>query len=171
MIIPGAAGIRTISRYQIFLTMPVIVIALWWLWGKQSQWPKILVVVLCGVLVLEEFNSVAPIGLDRFAEIQRLSRIMPPPATCHVFYASVMREGENPSANTNKLYSANVDAMLISEMVHQPTINGISTYNPPDWDFADPTAADYHDKVMRYVAQHNLQSLCSLNMQTLKWGM
>jgi hypothetical protein len=54
--------------------------------------------------------------------------------------------------------------------VHVPTINGISTYTPPDWNFDDPNRADYTARVKAYALRHELHHLCGLDMRTLQWS-
>jgi hypothetical protein len=68
-------------------------------------------------------------------------------------------------------YPHNVEAMLIAERVHTPTINGYATFLPPGWDFEDPTRDDYVDRVRRYADRYGIRRLCRLDLEKLAWGM
>ena len=60
--------------------------------------------------------------------------------------------------------------MLIAEVLGLPTINGFSTFNPPDWAFAAPRDADYRARVRTYVEAHNLQAeICGLDLAQKRW--
>ena len=171
MIIPGASGIRTASRYQILLTAPVVALTVKGLMRYTSRFPRTVVFVMAMALILEQINLASPVNLNRITERERLGLLPPPPPSCQVFYASAPREGSGIISTNDKHYSANVDAMLIAEITHIPTINGISSYNPPDWDFDDPTKQDYPARVRAYAETHHLLGLCGLNMQTLQWSL
>jgi hypothetical protein len=170
LIIPGAAGIRSISRYQIFLTFPVILVVIHWLSRIKRRAGHIVMPVLCCVLLAEQWNLSPPVYLDRTREMERLQTLPVPPATCQAFYVTKAREGDAPMSDNEKLYSPNVDAMLIAEIVHVPTLNGYSSYTPPDWDFSDFTAPDYQARVTNYATKHNLQGLCGLDLNKLQWS-
>jgi hypothetical protein len=58
--------------------------------------------------------------------------------------------------------------MFLAEQWRVPTINGFSTFNPPDWNFGNPLRADYDVRVARYVARHGLRQVCRLDMRQLQ---
>jgi hypothetical protein len=102
-----------------------------------------------------------------------VSAIPPPPASCASFYAVATRRDEPLYLSTFKhqLYPHNVDAMLLAELWRVPTINGFSTFNPPDWNFASPLAADYDARITAYARRHGLRGLCRLDMrQARPWS-
>lgn len=174
-IIPGASGIRTIARYQIFLTFPIVVLVMMWfhnLWIKtrrqQSLLGQIALLVLAVLLIVENINRARPDALDRQQEWMRLQQL-PPPPHCQAFTVTNPREGSSIKGQLNRLYSPNVDAMLIAAVTGLPTINGVSTYNPPDWDFADITRPDAPARAKAYAQHHNIHNLCGLDLQTLRW--
>ncbi len=63
------------------------------------------------------------------------------------------------------IYAHNVDAMVLSEMLMLPTVNGFSTFNPPFWDFADPNGADYDRRALAYAMRFGLRGLCRLDVR------
>ena len=76
--------------------------------------------------------------------------------------ASAWGGGDVPSQLAGR-YRHNVDAMLLAAYYNVPTVNGISTFNPPDWDFVNPDAPDYLARVRRYAVRHHLRGLCVLD--------
>jgi hypothetical protein len=55
--------------------------------------------------------------------------------------------------------------MFLAELWRVPTINGFSTFNPPDWNFTDSLAADYDARVLEYARRHKLRDLCRLDVR------
>jgi len=85
--------------------------------------------------------------------------------------ASRVTEPVYINAELDALYPHNVDAMLLAELWRMPTINGFSTFNPPDWNFASPRAPDYDARVLAYARRHGLRGLCRLDVrQARPWG-
>lgn len=169
VLVPGARGLRVISRYQIFLAAPLTILAVCWVDDWQRRGRRLLPVAVALLLVVEEINLVPPVHLDRPAELRFLAAVPAPPAACRAFFASAARPGIVNGAAATALYSHNVDAMLIAALDHLPTINGYSTFNPPDWNFADPGRADYLARVAAYAAAHRISGLCGLDLATRRW--
>ena len=160
---PGASGLRVISRYLVFLTAPAAALVAWYLSQRKIRWP---LVVLCGFLLLEQINLADVTELNRDRELTRAG-VAPPPARCAAFYVTAAPDSDATLIGGS--YPHNVAAMMIVEVTHVPTLNGIATFNPPDWNFANPTAPDYAARLMRYSAAHNLSGLCRLDLKTGKW--
>ena len=76
-----------------------------------------------------------------------------------------MNEPVYINAELNALYPHNVDAMFLAELWRRPTINGFSTFNPPDWQFGDPLAAGYDARALAYIRRHGLRHVCQLDMR------
>lgn len=166
---PGAKGLRVVSRFHLFLTAPIIGMAIWYLSQRVSTWPKPFVLMLCGLLVVEELN-VGPgtVGLDRFKELERTIAVQKPPAECRAFYTTATVD-QDPSFVIGAIYPHNVDAMLVAEYVNLPTINGFASFNPPDWDFDYPDKSDYILRIKRYAKLHGITGLCHLDLITMRW--
>jgi hypothetical protein len=169
-LVPGAKGLRTVSRYQLWLTLPflLIIVAGWRaqaarLRGERPAW----LAAIVALLVAENLGAETPAQLSRTEQRAALSDIPPPPRDCRVFYVTASRVTEPLyiSEELHKLYPHNVDGMFLAELWRVPTINGFSTFNPPDWNFGDPMAADYDARVRVYVGRHGLRDVCRLDMR------
>jgi len=55
--------------------------------------------------------------------------------------------------------------MFIASYRNVPTINGFSTFNPPDWEFSHSDAPDYLERIARYARRHGLTALCGLDVR------
>ncbi|MGA0603037.1 hypothetical protein ACO2Q3_20185 [Caulobacter sp. KR2-114] len=174
---PGARGLRTVVRYQIFLTLPVLVLVFAHYadrWARLRQAQPWLAAGLATLLLVENVNFESPANLSRTVELAQIRAIPAPPAACKVFSVAKASATEGVYANpkTNALYPHNVDAMLLSELWRMPTVNGFSTFNPPDWNFADPSRPDYPARVRAYGERHDLHGLCLLDMrQPQPWSL
>jgi hypothetical protein len=169
-LVPGAKGLRTVSRYQLWLTLPFLLIAVaaWreraTLLARSRPW---LAATLVALLVAENLSAETPAQISRGRQRAALRSIPAPPAGCGAFYVVASR-GTEPvyiDAELDALYPHNVDAMLLAELWRVPTLNGFSTFNPPDWNFASPRAADYDARVMAYARRHKLRRLCRLDVR------
>jgi hypothetical protein len=175
-LVPGGKGLRVVSRYQLWLVLPflLLVVAAWRQraarLARSKPWVAAAIVVL---LVAENLSAQTPARLSHDEQQAAVSAIPPPPASCASFYAVAMRRDEPLYLSTFKhqLYPHNVDAMLLAELWRVPTINGFSTFNPPDWNFASPLAADYDARITAYARRHGLRGLCRLDMrQARPWS-
>ena len=167
-LIPGAGAIRVVSRYQLFLTLPVVAITLCWL--AQARLTLPLRLVLCGLLLVGEINTAPPLALDRPHELARLRAVPSPPSRCRAFAATAARGETLAGAFVDGVYSHNVDAMLIAETIRLPTINGFATFVPPQWNLNNPAQHDYPARVRAYAKAHNITGLCGLDLRTLRWS-
>lgn len=168
--VPGAKGMRVVSRYQLWLALPflLIVVAAWRApairLAKSFPWLAAMVGI---VLVIENLSAHSAAQLSRSVQRGALSTVPPPPADCDSFYVVAARRDEPlyVDVGRNAVYPHNVDAMLLAELWRVPTINGFSTFNPPDWNFADPLAGDYDARISRYVRRHDLRNVCRLDVR------
>jgi len=169
-LVPGAKGMRVVLRYQLWLMLPflLLVVATWrekaTLLARSKPW---LAVVIVALLVVENLSAESPARLSRSVQRSALWGIPPPPARCASFYVVAARQNEPlfVNAEKNERYPHNVDAMFLAELWRVPTINGFSTFNPPDWKFAKPLAADYDTRVLEYARRHKLRGLCRLDVR------
>lgn len=172
-LVPGAKGLRTVSRYQLWLTLPflLIIVAGWRaqaarLREKRPAW----VAAIVALLVAENLSAETPAQLSRAEQRAALFAIPRPPRDCRVFYVTASRVTEPLyiSEELHKLYPHNVDGMFLAELWRVPTINGFSTFNPPDWHFGDPLAADYDGRVATYARRHGLRGVCGLDVRRVQ---
>lgn len=166
---PGARAARVVARYQIFLAAPVVALAVLYLASQARRVAAPLLLLVCALLVAEQVNTKPIVALDRPHEMARLRAVPPPPAGCRAFFASAER-GEGPlEPESDGFFSHNVDAMVIAEIVHLPTINGASTFQPPKWNLIESDRPDYLDRVRAYAEANRISGLCGLDMRTLRW--
>ena len=165
-LVPGAGGVRVVSRLQLFLVAPIIVVAVSCLQRLYARMPRYVVVLLAGLILLEQ-GEPAQTMYDQPSELARLS-VPSPPAACKAFYVSATRSSELGQV-MYRIYPHNVEAMVISELIGLPTVNGLATFDPPDWDFAEPLRSDYEARVRSYDARHGLTGLCRLDLLARSW--
>ena len=168
-LVPGAKGMRVVLRFQLFLILPVLLLVVGAWRGLARDWMRrrpFLLAGLVALLIAEQFGNDVPVAVSRSLDGAALWSIPAPPKDCASFYVVTARRGEPPyiDAEHEALYPHNVDAMLLAEQWRLPTVNGFSTFQPPDWDFADPRAASYDERVARYAVRHGLTKICRLNM-------
>lgn len=170
-LVPGAAGLRVVLRFQLFLILPVLLLvaAVWR--GRLAElierrpWRAATIVFL---LVMEQINlDPAAAALDAREQRAALWSIPAPPAGCRAFYVVAARVDE-PMFRTPEKHAKlthNVDAMLLAERWRVPTVNGWATFTPPDWNFDRPLSPDYDQRVAFYARVHGLTGLCRLDMR------
>ena len=169
-VVPGAKAIRVVARAWIMLaTGPVLCVVLLWLQGLGNRRP-IAAAVLAMLLVAEQLSSGPDVArLDRLDELRRLDAVLPPPARCRAFTVLSARSDDPEWNKTLQTLSANANAMLIAEVANVPTINGISSFNPPDWNAADPSSPSYLGRMSAYAQSHGVDGLCGLDLRTRRW--
>ncbi|MTV40742.1 DUF7024 domain-containing protein [Duganella radicis] len=166
---PGGGGLRVVSRIFLLLTLPATALAAWYL--SRSSWSPLVLLAVSALLLAEEINHSPITTLDRQLLLDRTSGVPPAPAECRAFFTTASPDTVDGDSSfpVGSLYPHNVDAMLIAELVHLPTINGFASFNPPDWNFAAPAAPDYLLRVQAYAKTHQLQGLCQLDLTSKRW--
>lgn len=162
---PGAKALRVVSTYQIFLALPVIIVAVKFI--STLRLGIIATLMLCTLLTFEEINSPS-IGLDRRAELDRISLSTLPPKECHVFYTSGWKDQENLGA-VGDMYAHNVSAMFFAQIAKIPTINGVASFMPSGWNFSNPGRSDYDERALYYAKKHKISGLCKFDLNKKEW--
>jgi hypothetical protein len=166
---PGAKALNVVSAYQIFLTIPVIVICINYLSLISYKVPSAIILLFVTLLCLEELNA-GYISLNRESELKRVSFGNLPPPQCSSFFVTGWPDQiAVPTDDSANNYAHNVSAMLIAELIRLPTVNGIASFNPPDWNFGNPNNADYIQRIKQYAEKHQVKSLCKLNLDSHTW--
>ncbi|HYZ30989.1 MAG TPA: hypothetical protein VE684_01760, partial [Crenalkalicoccus sp.] len=168
--VPGAGAARVVARYQIFLVLPVVALALAWLAAAAPRLARPVLAGLVALLLVEELNGYAPTFLDRRLEAARLAAPPPPPAGCRAFYVSAARSGSRFGEEVANPYNHNSEAMLVAAVIGLPTINGLSTFNPPGWEPVFPGEPGYLPWVRAWAARYGVTGLCALDLQEFAWG-
>jgi hypothetical protein len=70
----------------------------------------------------------------------------------------------------DNVYNHNTEAMLVAAVIGLPTINGISTFNPPGWPDGLPGQPGYEAAIRAWAATHGLTGLCGLDLQRFAWS-
>lgn len=167
---PGARAARVVARYQVFLALPVTLLAVAGLAALARRWPRPLLAGVVALLLAEQVNLYAPTFLDRPLEAGRLAAVPPPPAACRAFYVTAARTESRFGEEVDNVYNHNTEAMLVAAVIGLPTINGISTFNPPGWPDGLPGQPGYEAAVRAWAATHGLTGLCGLDLRRFAWS-
>jgi hypothetical protein len=169
---PGAKAIRVVARSLLLLAVPmgsVALVALAAATRGRALWLQAIAAAGCLFVVAEQLNRVGYIAIERAPAMATLARIGPAPAGCRAFVADDARPLAPGQGPVDRIYRHNVDAMLIAEFINLPTINGYSSFNPPDWDLANPQLPDYPSRTASYARRHEIAGLCHLELATMTW--
>lgn len=129
-----------------------------------------LVAVLAVFILVEQGHDDSALRLDRRAERDFLNSFGAPPEACKAFYVFNPRFPKTDNEGVNELYIHGVDAMLLASYYRLPTINGMATFTPPDWDVKGPFEPDYLSRVRAYAEQHDIvDGLCGLDLKERRW--
>ncbi len=169
ILVPGAKALNVVSIFLMVLAFPVLAVV-----GKYIDSQNLHRTLLAVVAVFMVIGELTPsyISFDRKLENDRIANIPPPPATCRVFYVSGYDGQMNAPDGAewvNSMYAHNVTAMLISQIINLPTVNGMASFNPPDWVFSAPWEESYDQRVLDYAKKHNVQGLCKLDLNKKFW--
>jgi hypothetical protein len=167
--VPGARAARVVARYQLVLVMPVVGLAVLALADWARRFPAAAVAPLAALLLLEQANGYAPLFLDRRLELSRLNSVPAPPAECRAFWVSAARTESRFGEAVEDPYNHNTEAMLVAAVLRLPTVNGISTFNPPGWPASWPGQPGYEAEVGAWAAAHGLTGLCALDLRRMAW--
>jgi hypothetical protein len=170
-LVPGASGVRVVLRYQLFLVLPLLLVIGMAYRQRFATWLRTapMLAGLAAALLVAEQLSLAPVAeLSRNAQLATLEALPAPPVECRSFYVVAARPHEPlyRDAKLHALYPHNVDAMYLAQRWRIPTLNGFSTFNPPDWNFADAKASDYDARAADYVVAHRLTGVCRLDARS-----
>lgn len=170
---PGARAIRAISRYVIFLALPmssvfayVLNSAQQWIATHKTRGLRIglsfALLLVAGFGVFEQFGvfKVGGTGFSKRTEQKYLdamrSKLTP---DCQAFYVA-----PGPKGNHNP-FEYQYDAMLISIMSGIPTLNASSSQFPPNWLLYLVKDPAYEDNVKNWIKLNGITSkVCRLEI-------
>jgi hypothetical protein len=158
-LVPGAKAIRAVTRYQIFLVAPIVLVVTCQL-ARTRIGDGAVAAAIAILLLVEEVNSLPSVGVEPRREVARLQRIGAPPRERKSFFVSSSREDGLYGPEVDARYSHNVDAMIVAETNNIPTINGFASFAPNGWNLFAPDAPDYRDRVAAYAARYRVEGLC-----------
>ena len=165
--VPGAAAVRVVSRIQLVLLIPTIliacnVIAQGW---RRTEMRTVFILLAC-LLLVEQINNAPMFNIDRPAENAFFASVDHVPPACRAFFA----ENSRPGPDFQSLYRHNVDSMILAELSGTPTLNGFTTFLPPHWNLVHPEQPQYLIAVRDWLARHPVGGpVCGVNFRTGAW--
>jgi hypothetical protein len=168
---PGGGAVRAVYRFNISLMLPVVIVVAWifddWLrrFRQYGNWSSLLgMAIISLVMTIEHGNGHRDV-LSKSAERTFMATIPAAPDSCR---AMVIRADED--THMGWWAPLQIDAMLIAQASHIPTLNGYSGWFPDQWTLHFPTQAGYDQQVRNWAAAHKVMSgLCSFHYETRTW--
>lgn len=169
---PGAKAIRAVSRYVIFLTLPMAITFAFLLdlglrraSQQATQFRRrglaALILIVAGFGIFEQFGvfKVGGTGFSKKAEEAYLrAQANKLSSDCTAFYIAPGNGKHNP-------FEYQYDAMLISAMTHIPTLNASSSQFPKDWLLYQVSDPAYENNVKRWIElNHIAGKVCRLEV-------
>jgi hypothetical protein len=174
---PGGKALGVISASLIFLAFPIYVSIVYFISNTIKN--KLILFPLILLLFISEIN-LAPLKLDRRKEIEMNYSVSPPLISCNSFYVTGWANQEsNPGFWEwfNNQYAHNVSAMLLSQKLHIPTLNGMASFIPKNYDLVGPNGTafspnsdEYKRRISKYIKDRNLKDVCLLDLNSKIWS-
>jgi hypothetical protein len=171
--LPGASAMRAIDRIQVVTSMlAILAIAaaaselsrLTSTWNRWRIW-QVAGLILLAVAIGEQVNTSRTSYVNRVTQVAFLSSLSQPPAGCRRFFVV-------DSARRLTYYEYQVDAMLVSQHLSVPTINGYSGHFPSGWGLLNPSQPTYPAAVSEWASANQLDpGLCRLDLGSMRWSM
>ncbi|HEV8429635.1 MAG TPA: DUF4214 domain-containing protein [Pyrinomonadaceae bacterium] len=166
---PGAGAIRAVSRYVIFLTLPMSIAlsyglhrALEFAAARRKRMLTVAILLLTAFGVMEQFGvpKINGTGFSTRVEDAYLKAMAAKLANdCTAFYIA-------PGAYANHSTAEyQYDAMLISVMSRVKTLNASSSQFPPDWNLYFVKNPDYEANVKQWIDSRRISGkVCRLEI-------
>ena len=174
---PGGKALGVISVSLIFLAFPIYIVVVYYISITIKR--KLILLPIIALLVIGELNS-PPLKFDRRKEIEMNFTVSPPLITCNSFYVTGWDNQEtNPGYWEwfNNQYAHNVSAMLLTQKLNIPTLNGMASFIPKDYDLVgpngtafSPNSAEYKTRISKYIKDRNLDKVCLLDLNSKIWS-
>jgi hypothetical protein len=166
--VPGAAAIRVPARFNVVLNaLGIIAIVIGMAHvnrKKRSGMIKTAVGCVFAFLIVEQVNVQRLHLISRKREASILSRVVATPSECKSFYVVNVAYPDRP------FYATHIDAMLISQHLNLPTLNGYSGWFPANWKLLT-IDKDYVENANRWALSKGIASgLCSLDLASGAWA-
>ena len=170
--IPGATAIRAIDRIEVasnLVTALALVLLATEALGRWHRLQRSLplraagIALLC-LIVVEQAHDTSNSTLQRNTELATLNAVPPPPSGCTSFFVTDTRPNQIP------YFQFQTSAMLISQRVGVPTLNGYSGDVPTGWGLMSPDTADYLATVKAWTSANGITTgVCSLDLGSMTW--
>jgi hypothetical protein len=161
---PAAGALRGVSRYVIFLTLPMSIGFAYLLDRgldfasrqetliRKRAWTAA-VLLLGGLIVFEQFG-LPKLGGDgfsvRYERAYLAANAAKLPQGCEAFYIALGPVGKR------SMPEYQYDAMMLSAITGVPTLNASSSLFPKDWDLYTVSLPDYETKVNNWIASQKI---------------
>jgi hypothetical protein len=175
--IPGAKALGVVNTFMLILSLPLYIGAIFFI--SKINLSKLLLVPLILFLFLSEYNSPL-LQLDRQTQAKMNLVVEDPLPTCESFYVTGWQDQEKFYGLwewVNNQYGHNTSAMMIAQIVNLPTLNGMASFIPKDYDLVGPNGTafspnsdEYKQKISSYIERFELQGVCELDLNTKKWS-
>ena len=121
------------------------------------------VTAVLALAAIEQVNLSQRTILSRNFERQHLAAVANHPRECLSFYVAA-QAGRGP-------VEVQIDAIMVAQAQHLPTINGYSGLFPSGWDFHDTNAVNYEKRAMRWAVNRGIaEALCRINVESGTWA-
>lgn len=175
--IPGAKALGVVSTFMLILSLPLYIGAIFFI--SKVNLNKLLVIPVVLFLFLSEYNSPL-LKLDRQTQIKMNLVVEKPLPNCESFYVTGWENQEKFYGFwewVNNQYGHNTSAMMIAQIVNLPTLNGMASFIPKDYNLVGPNGTafspnsdEYKTRINAHIKRFELQGVCELNLNTKKWS-
>ncbi len=162
-VVPGASAVRSITRFALVLTLPVTLLAAYALGAARAS--RTALGGLAAMLLFEEVNVTPRAQWPRRQYLAELA-VPPPPGLCSHF---IVKQPRDPDALQPSILM-NVEAMLVAERLHLPTLNGHASFLPKYQDLSYVQPAEYEARMASLAMHAGLtDALCELDLRSGAW--
>jgi hypothetical protein len=175
-LIPGAKALSVTNTFMLLLSLPLYIGSVYLI--SKLRLKIFVLVPLVALLIASEINDPL-LKVDRKVQFSMNVEVSKPPVECEVFYAGGWQNQESFYGVwewINNQYAHNVSAMMIAQIVNIPTINGMASFIPKDYDLVgpngtafSPNSQEYEDRVQKYIKKYDIENICKLELNEKKW--
>lgn len=159
LLLPGVDSIRAVTRIGLIFLFPAALLSAIFVnyICKNHLRTKLSYLILCGLLVLIVETRVAPYNFKKIEAEQRISKLteaLPSrlPKDAILIYL-------NPNLSSGKAYLTELDAMILSQSLGVPTLNGYSGRAPHGhvWLESESTVVSYINTIKNQEYKNNIK--------------
>ena len=175
-IVPGAKALSVTNTFMLLLSLPLYIGGVYFI--SKLRLKIFVLIPLVALLIASEINDPL-LKVDRKVQFSMNVEVSKPPSKCEVFYAGGWQNQESFYGVwewINNQYAHNVSAMMIAQIVNIPTINGMASFIPKDYDLVgpngtafSPNSQEYEDRVQKYIKKYDIENICKLELNEKKW--
>jgi hypothetical protein len=175
--VPGAAGVRVITRMNLVLVILAACVLAAWLDKGVAPRSRFLAILIGTAILAEQVSDIDLLRMDNTMLNRYLDAVPSPPPACKSFYAGNLPDtspfwpGKKHSEATREWSATDITAMLVAAHVGIPTLNGHATFIPTGWMLKFASSADYPLRAYAYALKHGIeQSLCFFDLTAQTWS-